>query len=128
MANETLSKPIQKKLFEIKDSDVVLVPRVSVLTLILETRPGKQKCLGKLLIQSNGEQFVLLEELRTVSQVKKSLMNALQLTMTYIETEDSLRGSCCWERHLQTSQFAKILIWLSAVSKLWTKLRNSVSV
>ena len=36
-------------------------------------------------------------------------MSALQLTMTYIETEDSLRGSCCWERHRQTSQFAKIL-------------------
>ena len=64
-------------------------------TDILETRPGKQKSLGKLLIQSNGEQFVWLEELWTVSEIKKSLMNALQLTMTYIETEDSLRGNCC---------------------------------
>ena len=36
--------------------------------------------------------------------------------------EDSLRGSCCCERHPQTSHFSKILIWLSAVSKLWTKL------
>ena len=26
--------------------------------------------------------------------------------MIYIEIEDSLRGSCCWE-HRQTSQFAK---------------------
>ena len=52
-------------------------------------------------------------------------MNALLLTMTYIEIEDSLRGSC-WERHRQTSRFANILIWLSAVSKLWTKLQNSV--
>ena len=42
-------------------------------------------------------------------------MNALQLTMTYIETGDFLRGSCCWERHRQTRQVAKILIWLSAV-------------
>ena len=64
---------------------------------------------------------------RTPDNVK-SLMSALQLTMTYIETEDLLRGSCCWERHRQTSQFAKILIWLSAVSKLWTKLRSSASV
>ena len=53
--------------------------------------------LGKHWIQSNSQQFVWVKELRTVSQVKKSLMNALQLTMTYIETEDSLRGSCCWE-------------------------------
>ena len=76
----------------------------------------------------NSLQFVWLEELLTMSQFKKSLMNALQLTMTYIETEDSLRGSCCWERHRPTRQLAKILIWLSAVSKWWTKLRNSVSV
>ena len=39
-----------------------------------------------------------------------------------------LRGSCCQERHRQTRQLAKILIWLSAVSNWWTKLRNSVSV
>ena len=107
---------------------MVWLPRVYALRLILETRLGKQDCLGKLWIQSNSQQFVWLEELRTVSQFKKSLMNALHLTMTYIETEDSLRGSCCWERHQQTSQVAKILIWLSAVSKLWTKLRHSVSV
>ena len=95
MANQTLSEPIQKELFVIKDFDVVWLPRVYALTLILETRPGKQECLGKLLIQSNSQQFVWLEELRTVSQFKKSLMNALQLTMTCIESEDSLRGSCC---------------------------------
>ena len=47
-----------------------------------------------------------------------------RLTVTYIEIGDSRRGSCCWERHRQTSQFAKILIWLSAVSKLWTKLQR----
>ena len=28
--------------------------------------------------------------------IQESLMNALRLTMTYIEIEDSLRGSCCW--------------------------------
>ena len=38
------------------------------------------------------------------------------------------RGSCCWERHRQTSLFAKSLIWLRAVSRLWKKLQNSVSV
>ena len=53
------------------------------------TRPGKQECLGKPLIQSNSQQFVWLEELLTMSQFKKCLMNALQLTMTHIETEDS---------------------------------------
>ena len=46
--------------------------------------------------------------------------------MTYIEIEDSLCCSCCWERHRQTSPFANIPIWLSAVSKLWTKLQISV--
>ena len=45
-----------------------------------------------------------LEELRTVSQFKKSLMSALLLTTTCIEFEDSLRGSCCCERHRQTSR------------------------
>ena len=57
----------------------------------------KTGVLGKPLIQSNSQQFVWLEELLTMSQFKKSFMNALQLTMTYIETEDSLRGSCCWK-------------------------------
>ena len=128
MANQILLEPIQKELFEIKDFDVVWLPRAYALTLILEKRPGKQERLGKPLIQSNSQQFVWLEELLTMSLFKKSLMNALQLTMTYIETEDSLRGSCCLERHRPTRQLAKILIWLSAVSKWWTKLRNSVSV
>ena len=50
----------------------------------------------------------------------------LHLTMTCIETEDSLRGSCCWERHRRTKQPPKILIWLSAVLNWWMKLRNSV--
>ena len=97
MTNQTLSEPIQKELFEIKDFDTVWLPRVFALTLILGTRTGKQECLGKHWIQSNSQQFVWLEELRTVSQFKKSLMNAQQLTMTYIDTEDSLRGSCCWK-------------------------------
>ena len=44
-----------------------------------------------------------------------------------IEIEDSLRGSCCWEKKRRTSRFARILILLSAVSKLWTRLRSSVS-
>ena len=94
--NQILSEPMQKELFEIKNFDVVWLPRAYVLTLILETRPGKQECLGKPLIQSNSQQIVWLEELLTMSQFKKSLLNALQLTMTYIETEDSLRGSFCW--------------------------------
>ena len=121
-------EPIQKELFEIKDFDVVWLPRAHVLTLILVNRLGRQECMGKPLIQSNSQQFVLLEELLTMSRFKKSLMNALQLTMRYIETENFLSGSCCLERHRPTRQLAKILIWLSAVSKWWTKLRNSVSV
>ena len=96
----------------------------------LDIDPGeaswKTGVLGKTTI--NSQQFVWLEELLTVSRFKKSLMNALQLTMTYIETVDSLRGSCCWEKHRQTKQLVKILIWLSAVLNWWTKLRNSVSV
>ena len=128
MTSQTLPEPIQKEVFEIRGFDVVLLPRVSVLTLILGTRLGKQECQGKPLPPSNSEQCVWLEELLTVSQFKKSLMNAQRLKMTCIDFEDFLRGSCCWERHRQTSQFVKILIWLSAVSKLWTKLQNSVSV
>ena len=73
----------------------VLLPRVSVLTLILGTPPEKSEFLGKHWIRSNSQQFVWLEELLTVSRFKKSLMNAPQLTMTCIETEDSLRGNCC---------------------------------
>ena len=99
----------------------------------LDIDPGeaswKTGVLGKPLIQSNSQQFVWLG--RTPGNAlnfKISLMNALQLTMTHIETEDSLRGSCCWERHRPTRQLAQILIWLSAVSKCWTKLRNSVTV
>ena len=88
---------------------MVLLPRVSVLTLMLETSPGKQECSGKHWVPSNSQQFVWLEELRTVSQFRKSLMNAPLLTMTHIETEESLRGSCYWERHRQTGRFAKIL-------------------
>ena len=104
--------------FDIRGFDVVMLPRVSVLTLGLGTRPGKQERLGKHWVPSNSQQYVWLEELLTVSQFKKSLVNALRLTMTHIEIEDTLRGSCCWERHRQTTQSAKILIWLSAVSKL----------
>ena len=48
MANQTLSEPIQKELFEIKDFDMVWLPKAYVLTLILGTRPGKQ-VLGKTL-------------------------------------------------------------------------------
>ena len=109
-------------------SYVVWLPKAYVSTSILVKRPGKQEFLGKHVIQSNSQQFVWLEGLLTVSRFKKSLMNALQLTMTNIETVDPLRGSCCWEKQRRTKQLAKILIWLSAVSKWWTKLRNSVSV
>ena len=122
MANQTLSEPIQRELFEIKDSDVVWLPSAYVSTLILVKRPEKQEFLGK--PQSNSQQFVWLEELLTVSRFKKSLMNALQLTMTYIETVDSFCGSCCWDKHRQTKQLVKILIWLSAVLNWWTKLRK----
>ena len=129
VANQTFSEPIQKGSLSRSGVSKVLLPRVSALTLILETRPGKQECMGKHWIPSNSVQYVRPQELLTVSQFKKSLMNALRLTMTHIEIEASLRGSRCWEeRHRQTSQFVKILIWLSAVSKLWTKLQSSVSV
>ena len=101
-ANQTLSEPIQKELFDIKGFDVVWLPRAYVSTSILGKRPGKQEFLGKPLIQSNSQQFVWLEGLLTVSRFKKSLMSALQLTMTYIETVDSLRGSGCWEQHRRT--------------------------
>ena len=46
----------------------------------------KTGVLGKTLIQSNSQEFVWLGELLTMSRLKKSLMHALQLTMTYIET------------------------------------------
>ena len=82
VANQTLSEPIQKELFKIKDFDVVWLPRVYALTLILETHPGRREFLGKHWIQSNSRQFVWLEELWTLSQFKKSLMSELQLTMT----------------------------------------------
>ena len=45
-----------------------------------------------------------------------------------IETVDSLRGSCCWDKHRQTKQLVNILIWPSANLNWWTKLRNSASV
>ena len=67
MANQTLSEPIQEELFEIKDFDVVWLPRVYALTLILGTRFGKQECLEKHWIQSNSQRCVWHEELRTVS-------------------------------------------------------------
>ena len=75
---------------------------------------------------------------KTLDTIKQSAIRVARRTpdsvtsqeslVTYFKIEDSLCGSCCWERHRQTSQFAKILIWLSAVSKSWTKLQNSVSV
>ena len=95
--------------------------------LIVGMRLGKQECLEKHWIQSNRQQYVWLKEHLTVSQVKKPLMSAPLLTTICIEIEDSLRGRFCWERHRQTSRFVKILIWLSAVSRLWTKLQSSVS-
>ena len=49
MANQILSEPIQKELFEIKDFDVVWLPRVYVLTLLLAKRPGKTGVLGETL-------------------------------------------------------------------------------
>ena len=63
---------------------------------------------------------------RTPDSVKSS-MCALLLTTTCIEIDDSLCGSCCWERHRQTSRFASILILLRAVSKLWARLQSDVS-
>ena len=125
MANQILSEPIQKELFEIKDFDVVWLPRACVLTL---KRPGEQEFLGKPLIQSNSQQFVWLEELLTMSQFIKSLMNAPQLTTTYIEPRIFSVAVAARKDTRQTRQLAKILIWLSAVSNWWTKLRDSVSV
>ena len=121
MASHTLSEPIQKELFEIKAFDVVLLPRVSVFTLILGTRPGEQGVLWKTL------DTIKQSAIRVARRTPDSVTSQESL-VTYFEIEDSLCGSCCWERHRQTSQFAKILIWLSAVSKSWTKLQNSVSV
>ena len=81
----------------------------------LGKRHGKQEFLGKPLIQSNRQQFVWLEELLTVSQFKKCWMTALLLTTTCIQIDR------------QASRFVKILILLSAVLKLWTRLQCSVS-
>ena len=88
MANQTLSAPIQKELFEIRGFNVVMLPRVSVMALIQMTRLAKQECLGKHWIPSNRQQCVWLEELLTVSQFKKSLMSALLLTTTCIGIEE----------------------------------------
>ena len=63
---QALSEPIQKEPFEIRGFDVVLLPRASVLTLLLEARPAKQECLGERWIPSNRQQYVWLEELLTV--------------------------------------------------------------
>ena len=53
-------------------------------------------------------------------------MSALLLITTCIGIEDSRRGSCCWERHRQTSRLVRILILLNAALKLWTRLQSSV--
>ena len=50
---------------------MVWLSRGHALTSILETRLGKQECLGKLWIPSNSQQFVWLEELQTVSRFNK---------------------------------------------------------
>ena len=87
-----------------------------------------QECMGKHWIPSNKQQHVWLEELLTVSQFKKSSMSARLFTKTCIEILDSLRGRCCCERHRQTSRFVRIILLLSTVLQLWTKLQSSVSV
>ena len=51
------------------DVDVVWT-RVFALTLILGMRLGKRECLKKHKIQSNSQQFVWLEEFRTLSRFK----------------------------------------------------------
>ena len=106
---------------------MVLLPRASVLTLIPGTLLGKQECLGKTL--DTIKQAAIRVARRSPDSVtfKKPSMSAQLLTPTCIEIEDSLRGSCCLERHRHTSRFVKILILLSAVSKLWTRLQSSVS-
>ena len=123
-----LSEPIQKELFEIKDFDVVWLPRAYMLTLILGTRPGNRGAwetpwFNQTVSNSCG------------SKNSWQCLNSRNLWWMHCSSQWSTskprvlaRGSCCWERHRQTSRFAKILIWLSAVSKWWTKLRNSVSV
>ena len=92
-----------KELFEIKGFHVVLLPRLSVLTLILGTRPGQLEW-EKHEQLSGKQQYVLLEELLSVSQFKKSLTQTQLLTTTCIEIDDSLRGTCCWESQCQTSR------------------------
>ena len=90
-------------------STVVLLPRVSALDIDLGDPSWQTGSAWEVTgYPSNSQQYVWLEELLTVSHFKKSLMNSPRLTMTYNEIEDSLRGSCCWERHRQTSQFAKM--------------------
>ena len=84
-----------------------LAAKSSASTLILGARPGKQECMGKHWILSNSQQHGWLGKLLTVSQFTKSLMNTLRLTMTHIEIEDSLRGSCCRERHRHTLSLRK---------------------
>ena len=68
----------ERGFFEIKDLDVVLAD-------VLVTRLGKQACSSKI------QQFVRLEKLLTVSQFKKSLMDAPRPTMTFIEIEDVVK-------------------------------------
>ena len=63
--------PIQKELFEIRGFNVVMLPRVSVMTLIQMTRLAKQECLGKHWIPSKRQQCGWLEELLTASQFKE---------------------------------------------------------
>ena len=111
MASQTLSEPIQKE--DIDPGDASLENRSAW------ENTGYHQTVSNTCGSKNSWQC---------HNSKKSLMNAPRLTMTYIEIQDLLRGGCFKERHRQTSQLAKILIWLSAVSKLWTKLQNSVSV
>ena len=49
-------------------------------------------------------------------------------SMICIEMVDTLRVSCRWDRHCQTSRYVKILIFLIAKLKLWMRLQSSVSV
>ena len=93
------------------------------------THLGKQECLGRRWIQSDSQQFVWLEELQTVFTVQEILMNVRQLTMTFIETEDSLRGSCCAEKHRLTSHCAKnpdLALWCVEVVDEAAKQRLGV--
>ena len=126
MANQTLSEPIQKELSEIKDFDVVLLPRASVLTLILGTRPGKQECLEQHWIPSNRQQYVWLGETPDSVTIQEIFD---ECTAAHNDLHRNWVFSA-WQQLLgKTPPDKSICENLDlAQCSVWTKLRNSFSV